>query len=55
MTIKYAFDVPFVAALSLKEKQIQQNYHPIIEDRLSDAWSALQGRDIQRPRPSREV
>lgn len=30
MTIENAFDVPFVAALSLKEKQIQQNYRPII-------------------------
>jgi putative DNA methylase len=30
MTIETAFDVPFVAALSLKEKQIQQNYRPII-------------------------
>jgi len=30
MTIEYAFDVPFVAALALKEKQIQQIYRPII-------------------------
>ena len=30
MSIEHAFDVPFVAALALKEKQIQQNYRPII-------------------------
>jgi len=30
MTIEHVFDVLFVAALSLKEKQIQQNYRPII-------------------------
>jgi len=28
--IERAFDVPFVAQLALKEKQIQQNYRPII-------------------------
>ena len=28
--IEHAFDVPFIAALALKEKQIQQNYRPII-------------------------
>lgn len=30
MTIEHSFDVPFVAALALKEKQIQQYYRPII-------------------------
>jgi hypothetical protein len=30
MSIEQTFDVPFVAALALKEKQIQQNYRPII-------------------------
>jgi adenine-specific DNA methylase len=30
MTIEHAFDIPFVAALALQEKQIQQNYRPII-------------------------
>ena len=30
MTIETRFDVPFVAALALREKQIQQNYRPII-------------------------
>lgn len=30
MSIEQAFDIPFVAALALKEKQIQQNYRPII-------------------------
>lgn len=30
MSIEHAFDVSFVAALALKEKQIQQNYRPII-------------------------
>ena len=30
MSIERAFDVPFVAALALQEKQIQQNYRPII-------------------------
>ena len=30
MTIEVRFDVPFVAALALREKQIQQNYRPII-------------------------
>src|SRR5262252_3150842 len=28
--IERAFDVPFVADLALREKQIQQNYRPII-------------------------
>ena len=30
MSIETRFDVPFVAALALREKQIQQNYRPII-------------------------
>ena len=30
MTIEANFDVPFVASLALREKQIQQNYRPII-------------------------
>ncbi len=30
MTIEASFDVPFVAKLALREKQIQQNYRPII-------------------------
>ena len=30
MTIESRFDIPFVAALALREKQIQQNYRPII-------------------------
>ncbi len=30
MSIERNFDVPFVAALALREKQIQQNYRPII-------------------------
>ena len=30
MTIEDRFDIPFVAALALREKQIQQNYRPII-------------------------
>jgi hypothetical protein len=30
MAIETCFDVPFVAALALKEKQIQQHYRPII-------------------------
>ena len=28
--IERAFDIPFVADLALREKQIQQNYRPII-------------------------
>ena len=28
--IEYHFNVPFVAALALREKQIQQNYRPVI-------------------------
>jgi putative DNA methylase len=28
--IERNFDVPFVAALALREKQIQQNYRPIM-------------------------
>ncbi|MBM3223533.1 MAG: DUF1156 domain-containing protein [Candidatus Tectomicrobia bacterium] len=28
--IERAFDIPFVAAMALREKQIQQNYRPII-------------------------
>ncbi len=31
--IERAFDVPFVARLALKEKQIQQNYRPVIAAR----------------------
>lgn len=30
MTIEHDFDIPFVAALALQEKQIQENYRPII-------------------------
>ncbi len=30
MSIEANFDIPFVAALALREKQIQQNYRPII-------------------------
>ncbi|MBK1700577.1 DUF1156 domain-containing protein [Thiococcus pfennigii] len=30
MSIEHAFEIPFVAALALQEKQIQQNYRPII-------------------------
>ena len=30
MSIERDFDVPFVAGLALREKQIQQNYRPII-------------------------
>ncbi len=30
MTIEARFDIPFVAAMALREKQIQQNYRPII-------------------------
>jgi len=30
MSIEANFDVPFIAALALREKQIQQNYRPII-------------------------
>src|SRR6266436_6741249 len=30
MTIEHRFDIPLVASLALKEKQIQQNYRPII-------------------------
>jgi adenine-specific DNA methylase len=30
MSIETKFDIPFVAALALREKQIQQNYRPII-------------------------
>jgi len=30
MTIEKDFDIPFIAAMALKEKQIQQNYRPII-------------------------
>ena len=30
MAIEQRFDVPFVAALALREKAIQQNYRPII-------------------------
>jgi hypothetical protein len=28
--IEHNFDIPFVAAMALREKQIQQNYRPII-------------------------
>lgn len=28
--IERAFDIPFVAAMALREKQIQQNYRPVI-------------------------
>jgi hypothetical protein len=30
MTIEIRFDIPLIAAMALKEKQIQQNYRPII-------------------------
>lgn len=30
MTIETRFDIPLVAGLALREKQIQQNYRPII-------------------------
>ena len=30
MSIETRFDIPFVAGLALREKQIQQNHHPII-------------------------
>lgn len=30
MTIEHNYNIGFVAALALKEKQIQQNYRPII-------------------------
>jgi hypothetical protein len=30
MTIENKFDIPLIAELALKEKQIQQNYRPII-------------------------
>jgi putative DNA methylase len=30
MSIENRFDIPLVAGLALKEKQIQQNYRPII-------------------------
>ena len=30
MPIESQFDIPFIAQLAMKEKQIQQNYRPII-------------------------
>src|SRR3990172_2563963 len=30
MSIEKKFDIPFIASLALREKQIQQNYRPII-------------------------
>ena len=30
MSIEQHFDIPLIAAMALKEKQIQQNYRPII-------------------------
>jgi hypothetical protein len=30
MAIEWNFDVPLIAAIALREKQIQQNYRPII-------------------------
>jgi putative DNA methylase len=30
MSIEKHFDIPFIAALAMREKQIQQNYRPII-------------------------
>ena len=30
MSIETRFDIPFVATLALREKQIQQNYRPVI-------------------------
>ena len=29
--IEKSFDIPFIADLALREKQIQQNYRPIME------------------------
>ena len=34
MSIEENFDIPLIAAMALKEKQIQQNYRPIIGVRL---------------------
>jgi putative DNA methylase len=30
LSIEKKFDIPFIASLALREKQIQQNYRPII-------------------------
>jgi putative DNA methylase len=30
MSIEKKFDIPFISSLALREKQIQQNYRPII-------------------------
>jgi hypothetical protein len=30
MSIEKNFDIPFVADMALREKQIQQNYRPIV-------------------------
>ena len=30
MGIEHRFDIPFIAAMALREKQIQQNYRPVI-------------------------
>ena len=30
MPIEKHFDIPFISSLALREKQIQQNYRPII-------------------------
>lgn len=37
MSIENTFDISLIAALALKEKQIQQNYRPIID---LDKWFA---------------
>jgi len=30
MPIEKQFDIPFISSLALREKQIQQNYRPVI-------------------------
>jgi hypothetical protein len=40
MSIETRFDIPLIAAMALKEKQIQQNYRPIIAvSPVSTSWT----------------
>ena len=46
MSIEKNFDIPFVADLALREKQIQQNYRPVIA---VHKWFARRPGTVSRP------
>jgi len=44
MGIEQRFNVPFIAGMALREKQIQQNYRPIIA---VHKWCGLSGKKFK--------